>query len=235
MPEPPIHDAGQQSNRAAVALEANAEHGRWCNRSDGTLKCGWPEKHDPTFAPELPPGDVPLSGLARTHLLVGHLVTALMVAGAVAALALGLLIHGGTVHLQTVVSGSMRPTISPGDVAVTQAVPVDSLHVGDVIAFFPPGQTLPVLHRIQSLAPTDSGESITTRGDANNADDPWHATLQGTTAYRLVAVVPFVGWLTQLERPALILAAVLMALAVLRELGKGVKSRRANHRPQSQS
>jgi len=42
----------------------------------------------------------------------------------------------------------MRPTVSPGDLAVTQAVLVSSLKVGDVIVFFPPADsTEPVLHR----------------------------------------------------------------------------------------
>lgn len=154
-----------------------------------------------------------------------RLLTVLMVVAAIAVVGLVLTIRVEDLHLQTVVSGSMRPTISPGDVAVTRGVPVDSLQVGDVIAFYPPGQATPVLHRIRSLDVAPTGLEITTRGDANNTDDPWLATIQGATAYRLIAVVPFLGWLTELQRPALLAAGLLLGLLVLLELRKEVKAR----------
>ena len=212
--------------------DAGTGHGSRCYDEQGTLRCGWPERHDARFATGAPALQV--REVARTRKwgsLVGHLVTALMLVGAVGALAIGFLLYTGTIHLQTVVSGSMRPTISPGDVAITRAVPIDSLHVGDVIAFYPPDQKLPVMHRIRSLTPTGSGELITTKGDANNTDDPWRATLKGSTAYRLIAVVPFIGWLTELQRPALLTAGLLLALVVLLELRKEVKTR--GKKPQS--
>ena len=45
----------------------------------------------------------------------------------------------------------------------------------------------------------DSGTSrviqITTKGDANNVADPWgKIVLKGATAYRMVGVIPLVGW-----------------------------------------
>jgi signal peptidase I len=126
----------------------------------------------------------------------------------------------------------MRPTVSPGDMAVTQAVPVASLKVGDVIVFFPPGDTTePVMHRIVSL---DNGV-IKTRGDANSVDDPWQVTLTGTTSYRLVAVVPFIGWLAELQRPALIVAGLLVGLAILLELRKEVRGRTTKARSEPQA
>jgi signal peptidase I len=152
-------------------------------------------------------------------------LTGLLVAAVVAVVGLVVTIRVEDLHLQTVLTGSMRPTASPGDVAVTQGVLIGSLRVGDVIAFYPPGQTTPVLHRIRSLNATPAGMEITTRGDANSVDDPWRATLQGTTAYRLVAVVPFIGWLTELQRPVLLAAGLLLGLAVLLELRKEVKAR----------
>jgi hypothetical protein len=104
---------------------------------------------------------------------------------------------------------------------VTQAVPVASVQVGDVVAFQPPNEPKPVIHRITSVAV----DVITTRGDANPVDDPWHVTFAGPTAYRLVAVVPGIGWLTQLERPVLLLAGALMLLAVGLWIWKEVAAR----------
>jgi signal peptidase len=35
---------------------------------------------------------------------------------------------------------------------------------------------------------------VRTKGDANTAPDPWTATLQGSTAWQVRAVLPKVGW-----------------------------------------
>ena len=200
-------------------------HGPDCYDADGALTCGWPERHDGSFGGVSPtPAEPPVSKARSLRRLADRLLTVLIVAVGVIAVAVGILVLVAGLHFQVVTSGSMRPTISPGDVAVTQAVPVSSLKVGDVIVFYPPtNSTEPVMHRIVSL---DKGV-IKTRGDANNVDDPWQVTLAGTTAYRMVAVVPFIGWLTELQRPALIVAGLLIGLAILLEIRKEVRSRRA--------
>jgi signal peptidase len=164
--------------------------------------------------------------------LIDRLLTSLIVTLAVVAVGIGILVFVANLHFQTVTSGSMRPTVSPGDMVITQTVPASSLRVGDVIVFFPPtSSTEPVMHRIVSM---DNGV-IKTRGDANNVDDPWQVTLTGTTAYRLVAVVPFLGWLTELQRPALIVAGLLVGLAILLELRKEVRGRTTKARSQPQA
>ena len=118
----------------------------------------------------------------------------------------------------------MRPVVQPGDLAITQGVPNTSLRVGDVIAFVPPTQTQTVLHRIATL----EGNVFTTKGDANNVADSWHATLAGQTAYRLVFVVPFLGWLTELRAAALIAAGLVVLLLIVLEIRKEVGPRRAH-------
>ena len=146
----------------------------------------------------------------------------LVTAGAVV-LAAGIGFRVGDFHVQTVLSGSMRPTVSPGDLAITQGVPVGSLRVGDVVVFTPPTETQSVIHRIASL----KGDVITTKGDANSVADPWHVTLQGTTGYRLVFVVPYLGWLIELRSLALVGAGLIVAVLILLEIWKGVGARRA--------
>ena len=146
----------------------------------------------------------------------------LVTAGAVV-LAAGIGFRVADFHVQTVLSGSMRPTVSPGDLAITQGVPINSLRVGDVIVFTPPTETQSLLHRIASR----DGDVITTKGDANSVADPWHVTLKGTTGYRLVFVVPYVGWLIELRGAALVAAGLILALLVLLEIRKGVGARRA--------
>ncbi|MGO9178291.1 MAG: signal peptidase I [Candidatus Limnocylindrales bacterium] len=168
---------------------------------------------------------------ARRTSRLSRLLTGLLVAVGVAVLALGIAVRVENLRFQTVLSGSMRPTVSPGDVAVTQAVPTSSLRVGDVIVFYPPNETQAVIHRIASLR----NGVITTKGDANPIADPWHVTLMGSTAYRLVAVVPFLGWLAELQRPALLLAGLLVGLGILLELWKEVRARSTKPQPEPQS
>ena len=152
-----------------------------------------------------------------------RLFNGLLVAAGVAVLAGGIAFRMNDLHVQTVLSGSMRPTAQPGDLAITAGVSTGSLRVGDVIVFTPPTQARPVLHRIASL----EGDAITTKGDANRVADPWQLTLQGATQYRLVFVVPFLGWLSELRAAALIAAGLLVALHILVEIRKGVGARRA--------
>jgi len=152
-----------------------------------------------------------------------RLLTGLLVAAGVVVLAGGIAFRMADFHVQTVLSGSMRPTLSPGDLAITQGVPVTSLRVGDVIVFTPPTETQAVIHRITSL----NGDVITTKGDANRVGDAWRVTLQGATQYRLAFVVPYLGWLTELRSAALIAAGLIVALLILLEIRKGVGARKA--------
>ena len=173
----------------------------------------------------------PSSASERRSSWRSRLVTGLMLAVGVTVLALGFTVRAASLHLNTVLSNSMQPSFSAGDLVVTRTVPTGSLQVGDVITFVQPGTARPLIHRISSL----QDGVITTRGDANPVDDPWRLTLTGTTADRLVAVVPYLGWLTQLQRPALLLAGALIGLLIVLELGKEVGKRLGKKRTQRQS
>jgi signal peptidase I len=157
----------------------------------------------------------------RRRGLISRVVTGLLLVAGFAVLSIGFAIRFADLHFQTVLSNSMRPTFSAGDVVVTRAVTTGSVRVDDVIVFQPPNQQEPVIHRVTSLR----DGVVTTRGDANPIDDPWHLTLAGENQYRLVAVLPGVGWLTQLQRPVLLLAGLLVVLAIVLELGKWVRTR----------
>lgn len=176
------------------------------------------ENEDPS-SPEPPDEETRTSSMKAGHgSRRSQLLTGLVVAAGVACLALGLGFWMADFHVQTVLSGSMLPTVSPGDLAITQGVPAGSVQVGDVIVFAPPDGTQPVLHRVASR----EGDALTTKGDANSVADPWRITLAGSTGYRLVFVVPFLGWLTQLRGIALIAAGLIVALLILLEIRKGV-------------
>ena len=123
-------------------------------------------------------------------LLVGTLV-----------LAGGSVILIGGLAFEPVTSGSMRPGIQPGDLAVLQRVAATQLKAGDVLAYVPPeGSPVqgPLLHRIVSLTAGAAGVSVQTKGDANNVNDFGPVRL-APVEYRMAAVIPYLGWLTYLR------------------------------------
>ncbi len=68
-----------------------------------------------------------------------------------------------------VLTGSMGPRISPGDVVVSEPVPASSVRAGQVISFDDPNvASRTVIHRIRSVNPDGT---LITRGDANPTDD----------------------------------------------------------------
>lgn len=133
-------------------------------------------------------------------------LAAALVAGAVA-------VNLEHLKLEPVLSGSMRPGIQPGDLAVLRPTSADHLHVGEIIAYLPPGQTTPVMHRIASI----TADGIVTKGDANPVDDPWgRVKPQSASVERLVTVIPKVGFMIDVRRQLLAIVGgiLLLALAV---------------------
>jgi signal peptidase len=122
---------------------------------------------------------------------------------AVAALVLGLVLAlvvvpralGGSAL--TVLSGSMEPRLSPGDVVALRGVddPAATTQVGDVITFQPTSDdpTL-ITHRVVAKKFATDGTWFVTRGDANGADDdPIQAVqIKGVVMYS----VPWIGYAT---------------------------------------
>jgi signal peptidase I len=121
-----------------------------------------------------------------------------------------------------VYSGSMRPTIPVGGLAVDRPVPAAEVQVGDVITFNDPyvkGRL--VTHRVVQIVTTPDGLAYRTKGDANAARDPWAFRLNGEVG-RMSFSVPFAGYIlfyahTREVRALLILvAAAFLLFTVLR-------------------
>jgi signal peptidase len=120
-----------------------------------------------------------------TALLAGAVVA--FVAGYVALLAAGF-------KPVAVYSGSMRPTLGVGSLAVDRVVPASSVHAGDVITFNDPyvkGRL--VTHRIAKIVPTKHGLAYRTKGDANAARDPWAIQLNDRVG-RVAFDIPLAGY-----------------------------------------
>ncbi|MCV2491603.1 signal peptidase I [Geodermatophilus sp. YIM 151500] len=168
----------------------------------------------PGAAVALPPVEAPASaarrgaGLARRVAartlpwLVRGLVGSAIVA--FAALAVGPHVLG--YRTMTMLTASMSPVIDPGDITIVTPVAVDDVTEGMVIAYnIPIDDHQVVTHRVISVERDAAGVvTVQTKGDANEAVDPWRAALQGDTAWQVRAVVPEVGHAIQALRGPLV-------------------------------
>ncbi len=137
----------------------------------------------------------PRSSFAR-----GFRLGLLGAAWAVGGFGLGLLAAAGLPGLVglrslTVLSGSMRPTIGPGDVVVVERIDPREARVGDVVSFVDPEDPRRILtHRVRDLAVEGPTVAFVTKGDANSAPERWRVPATGTIG-RVVYRVPLVGYL----------------------------------------
>jgi signal peptidase len=106
---------------------------------------------------------------------------------------LALLPIGLGLERYVVTGNEMAPAIHRGSVLVEREVPVSDLRVGDVITYRPPSWTGlpgPITRRVVGL---EAGRAFT-RPDARPEDRPRTVVLDQPTQQRVVAVVPYVGY-----------------------------------------
>lgn len=175
----------------------------------------------PQAADQLPPAaPTARRGFARPLArFAGRWTMRALVATAVLAF-LGLAIgpHVLGYRTMTMLTGSMAPGINPGDVVVSTPIDVADIQTGMVISYhIPIDDHRVVTHRVIDVQHTADGTvSIRTKGDANDAPDPWTAVLTGDTAYQMRTVVPEAGHvITALRAPAVNKALVYGAPALL--------------------
>lgn len=121
-------------------------------------------------------------------------------------------VASGRLHLAFVRSGSMRPTIPVGALAVYVPASGDDLAPGDIIAFHPPGRRGVVTHRIVAAERHRGTLRFVTRGDANSAADRWKVP-ERSTGWRYVARVPLVGYVVGYLATAVARTIVIVSLA----------------------
>jgi signal peptidase I len=135
---------------------------------------------------------------------------------AFAGLALGPHVLG--YRTMTMLTASMSPVIDPGDVTIVTPLAVSDVTEGMVITYhIPIGERQLITHRVVSVEHGTAGSvTVQTKGDNNEAVDPWSATLEGDTAYQVRAVIPEIGHVIHaLRTPAVATALVYGAPALV--------------------
>lgn len=162
---------------------------------------------------------------------IGTVLTWVVLVVVVAALAASVVVPRviGGVSL-TVLTGSMRPTIEPGDLIVVKPVAADEVQIGDIVTFQPVSDDPTVItHRVVAKTFTPDGTQFITRGDANGADDD---PIEGDQIRgRLVYEVPKLGFVASLlggnrTELVLIVGGGLVIVSIVAFVGAGWDRRR---------
>ena len=80
----------------------------------------------------------------------------------------------------TDLTGSMEPTISPGDVVIDEEIKPMNASVGDIVTFRDPeDQSKLLTHRVVAIRRKGLQLWFTTQGDANNTQEHWRVPARG--------------------------------------------------------
>ena len=117
----------------------------------------------------------------------------------------------------TMLTASMAPSIDPGDVTVVTPLAVSDVTEGMVITYhIPIGERQLITHRVVSVEHgADGSVTVQTKGDNNEAVDPWSATLEGDTAYQVRAVIPEIGHVIHALRTPAVASTLVYGAPVL--------------------
>lgn len=97
----------------------------------------------------------------------------------------------------SVLTGSMRPYLEPGDIIVDKVVDAEEIRVGDVITYRV-GSSI-VTHRVAEVLINGDKIAFRTRGDANNTDDGGTVESQDIIG-KVVLKVPYGGYIARFIR-----------------------------------
>ncbi|MDO9356339.1 MAG: signal peptidase I [Solirubrobacteraceae bacterium] len=113
----------------------------------------------------------------------------------------------------TVLTGSMRPGVQPGDVVMDRPIRVSDMHVGDVVTFSDPTRKgVLVTHRVRAIAHKAEATEVETRGDANNASERWTIATKDRVG-KVVYVIPKIGHVaTIIRNPVGIIVLVVLPI-----------------------
>ncbi len=154
----------------------------------------------------------------------------LLVVVVVAAVSFALATTVGGFHLTRVLSNSMQPTFSAGDIVIVRDQPIAGIEKGDVVVLPDPNSSSLFIHRLDSVERAEGRTTVTTWGDNNPAPDAWLLELTSKTVPVYAVAIPTAGLPLPMLAEAtsqLLLAAGLGIITVLLLLPGGPRPARA--------
>lgn len=125
----------------------------------------------------------------------------------------------GAEESYVVLSGSMKPTIQPGDIVITRDVEPTAVEEGDVITYTRPSMDAPVTHRVIGVSEQEGQLVFQTKGDGNEDPDAYTVTGEQVIG-RVWFTMPKIGYVVTFAnstRGFLVLVLAPLALLALSE------------------
>lgn len=154
--------------------------------------------------------------------IASALLSLVLTVGALGFLGLAVGPHVFGYRTAVMLTGSMTGTIDRSDIVVSVPRPAKDVRVGDILTFQAPVADRHVeTHRVIDVEHDADGQVVVkTQGDANDAADPWSATISDDTVWETAYVVPEVGHVVQAVRATVVrYGAVWVALGGVVLLG----------------
>lgn len=98
------------------------------------------------------------------------------------------------IYPSVILTGSMEPTIMPGDIILVEKIGIDSVNVGDVI-MFNNGEGMFITHRVIEKSDNTGEILCATKGD-NNSNADAGAVNSSQLKGRVITIIPDIGKLT---------------------------------------
>jgi signal peptidase len=141
----------------------------------------------------------------------------------------------GADHSYVVLSGSMEPTMSPGDAVIVNSVGASTIEKGDVITYGEGGEGDLTTHRVIEVVEQDGNTAFRTKGDANEDPDRSLVTpdeIQGKvmSVGGYLFVIPYIGYVLNFANTSLgmiLIFAVPLTLLVFNEVWNLIVASRA--------
>lgn len=114
----------------------------------------------------------------------------------------------------SVLTGSMRPVLEPGDMIIVRKKDPGAIQTGDVITYRMDANTL-VTHRVVEIVNKDGNLQLRTKGDANNTEDE-RLVASNQVIGSLFVRIPYGGYAAKFVRnPAGFFILILIPILLL--------------------
>jgi signal peptidase len=113
-----------------------------------------------------------------------------------------------------VLSGSMEPVFSPGDVLIERSIEPRQVEIGQVVTFHEPGTDRMLTHRVRKIEARGAKLVFTTKGDADNGVQRWAINPSGELG-QPVGRIPVIGRVVMLTKTPLGLIGIVMVPLLL--------------------
>lgn len=120
----------------------------------------------------------------------------------------------------TVITGSMKPGINPGDIVMVKSISLNEIERGDIVTFYK-GRDI-ITHR----AIENDGDGILTKGDNNNVSDDGQVNSEDFIG-KVIFVIPKLGYLFNSKYNMIIISIIMLlggGYIIIKVLGKSSKA-----------